>query len=75
MLDGRVRVAIEELTDIPSDGQDRPFFARADVINLRRRPAVENDVERRSRIVDVHVRTRRVAVAVYRNLFPAFRED
>ena len=36
---------------------------------------MENDVKRRRRIVDVHVRQRRGAVAVYRNLFSALHED
>lgn len=75
VLDGRFWVAIEELTDILSIGHDRLLFTRADDINLCRRPAVENDVKRRGRIVDVHVQTRRVAVAVYCNLFPVYRED
>ena len=69
------------------DGYDRLLLAQADVINLRRRPAMENDVKRRRcactnactnahvRIVDVHVRTHRGAFAVYRNLFSALRKD
>ena len=57
------------------DGYDRLLLAQADVTNLRRRPAMENDVKRRRRIVDVHVRQRRGAVAVYRNLFSALHED
>ena len=67
-------VLAERFADVLSDGQHGPLLVRADVVNPLDRALVQDGIKRGSRVVHVHVRTRRHSVAVDGNGAAALRE-